>query len=299
MGYYRRISKAFEYAPRLPLSSCSKYVLFSDCHRGNGTNNDNFLKNQNIYFAALDYYFKRGFTYIELGDGDELWENRNFSQITKIHSNAFWLLSHFYAQNRFYSIYGNHDMCKKNTVFCAKKCCHYYCDSTDCRSPLFPDILFPEGIILKNCIGGPDIYLIHGHQSDLLNSTLWKLSRFLVRYIWRPLEGIGFLDPTSAAKNYTQKKKTEQRLTTWCKKEQHILIAGHTHRPRLPLPGEIPYCNVGSSIHPRFITVIEIEHMSLSLVKWTYETRADHALVMGRKLLAGPIPVSEYHSDTI
>ena len=52
MGYETRISKAFEGALKLPLSDNSKYVLFSDCHRGVGTSNDNFLKNQHLYFAA-------------------------------------------------------------------------------------------------------------------------------------------------------------------------------------------------------------------------------------------------------
>ena len=89
MGYETRISKAFEGALKLPLSDNSKYVLFSDCHRGVGTSNDNFLKNQHLYFAALQHYYQNNFTYIELGDGDELWENRSFNRILEIHSNVF------------------------------------------------------------------------------------------------------------------------------------------------------------------------------------------------------------------
>lgn len=58
MGYETRISKAFEGALKLPLSDNSKYVLFSDCHRGVGTSNDNFLKNQHLYFAALQHYYQ-------------------------------------------------------------------------------------------------------------------------------------------------------------------------------------------------------------------------------------------------
>lgn len=294
MGYERRIDNAFLHAQYLDLFPSSKYVLVSDCHRGAGTTNDNFLKNQNLYFAAMEYYYQKGFSCIELGDGDELWENRCFSQISEIHSAAFWLLSKFYEQNRFFSIYGNHDICKKSPAFVAKKCCHYYCDSTDCHVPLFPNIVFPESIILKNCTGGPDIYLVHGHQADMLNSSLWKLSRFLVRYLWRPLEGVGLADPTSAAKNYTRKKKTEKRLSHWCEKNGRILITGHTHRPRLPLPGETPCLNTGSCIHPRCITVIEIERMALRLVKWTYTTRKDFSLAIGRYPLAGPVLITDY-----
>ena len=53
--------------------------------------------------------------------------------------------------------------------------------------------------------------MTHGHQASLMNSTLWQVNRFLVRYVWKPLEQIGVLDPTSAAKNYSAKQRTERR----------------------------------------------------------------------------------------
>ena len=101
MSYYSRLSKSFENVPRLPLNHCTKYVLFSDCHRGVGTTNDNFLKNQNLYYAALQHYYRTGYTYIELGDGDELWENRSMKQIIEAHGDVFSLLSQFHRQGRF------------------------------------------------------------------------------------------------------------------------------------------------------------------------------------------------------
>ena len=57
MSYTKRLDRAFENAPILPITSNTKYVFFSDCHRGSGNNNDNFLKNVNNYFAALQYYY--------------------------------------------------------------------------------------------------------------------------------------------------------------------------------------------------------------------------------------------------
>ena len=92
MGWYDRISRAFHDVPELPLDCCSRFALFSDCHRGVGNSNDNFLKNQHLYLAALRYYFQNGFTYLELGDGDELWENRSLARIIDIHSDVFFLL---------------------------------------------------------------------------------------------------------------------------------------------------------------------------------------------------------------
>jgi len=53
----------------------AKYIVMSDCHRGNGAAGDEFARNSLIYKCALEHYRKEGFTYIELGDAEELWEN--------------------------------------------------------------------------------------------------------------------------------------------------------------------------------------------------------------------------------
>lgn len=286
MSIDSRFDRAFAEAPVLPLSPCSKYVLFSDCHRGTGTSGDNFLKNQHLYFAALQYYLKQGFTYIELGDGDELWENRSLSQIKETHNNAFWLLSEFYIRGRLYMLYGNHDMVKKYPRYARCHCADYPCRCG--QEQLFPDICFHAGLILKNQNSGPDLYLTHGHQADFLNSVLWRLSRFLVRYIWRPLENIGFLDPTSAAKNNTKKKKVERAGIDWAKKRDVVLVTGHTHRP-MTGSADSPFFNTGSCVHPRCITCIEVSCFRLTLVKWTLSTHPDRTLYVTREELAEPV----------
>ncbi|BDF35188.1 hypothetical protein CE91St62_32500 [Lachnospiraceae bacterium] len=287
-----RLNAAFADAPVLPLGSDSRYVLFSDCHRGTGTSNDNFLKNQTLYFAALRYYYDRQFTYIELGDGDELWENRSMEQIKSIHDNTFWLLSHYYKQKRLWLLYGNHDLIKRNPRYSVQHFSSYIC-SANKSQPLFPGITFYEGLILKDCLGKRDLYLTHGHQADCLNSVLWKFSRFLVRYIWKPMEHIGVLDPTSAAKNNTKKRKTERQLTGWAVDNDRILISGHTHRPMVGTK-ESPYFNTGSCVHPRCITCIEVTDRCMTLVKWTLRTRDDMTLYVGREELAGPVCIDEY-----
>lgn len=294
MSYYSRLKKSFTGALRLPLNNCTKYVLISDCHRGAGTSNDNFLKNRNLYSAALQYYYRAGYTYIELGDGDELWENRSMKQIIEAHSDIFQLLSYFHNQGRLYMLYGNHDMIKKDKHYTVKNCNTYPCFCGNNphldNKPLFPEIEFHKGIILENTCSGTskDIYLTHGHQTDLFNSTLWRISRFLVRYVWKPMEHFGVLDPTSAAKNYTRKEKTEQRLHHFAEKEGLILITGHTHRPTLSETDPY-YYNSGSCVHPYSITCLEIEHMHISLIKWVLDTRPDMSLYVTRKVLSGPV----------
>lgn len=293
MNYDWRLKKAFRGAPTLPLTEQSRYVLISDCHRGVGNSNDNFLKNQHLYFAALKHYYKQGYTYIELGDGDELWENRSMQQIIEVHSNVFWLLSKFYQENRLYLLYGNHDIVKKSP-WRARQCfTSYTCPSGKKKLPLFPGITFHSGLILKDQNHKKDIYLTHGHQTDFLNSNLWPLSRFLVRYVWGPAERLGFLDPTSAAKNNHRKRHAEKKLTDWARKEDLILITGHTHRPMIGTV-HAPYCNTGSCVHPRCITCIEIQHRCMTLVKWTVNVRPDRSLYVAREELAASICIDQY-----
>ena len=288
MSSCTRISKAFETACQLPLNRESKYVIFSDCHRGTGSANDNFLKNEFIYLAALKYYFRSEFTCIELGDGDELWENRSFSSIKRMHPETFEILSAFFYDDRFYSVYGNHDIIKKNPAFSEKYCDSYYCERTLCSIPLFPHMQFYSGIILKDEENGNDVYLTHGHQTDILNSTLWPLARLLVRYVWRPLEALGIPDPTSAAKNNRKKKKSENVLTDWAKKNRHILITGHTHHPMAGTKAS-PYFNTGSCVSPSGTTCIEIEEREISLIKWAVGSKADQTLYAQRTILGTPI----------
>lgn len=271
MGYEKRLNMAFKEAPVLPVYSNSKFALIGDCHRGTGNSNDNFLKNQHLYFAALKHYYNNNYTYIELGDGDELWENRSMKQIQEIHSNVFWLLSLFAKENRLYMLYGNHDMEKKKLSFL--------------------DFTFYEGVILKDCYSNNYIHLTHGHQADALNSVFWKLSRFLVRYFWKPMEQVGILDPTSAAKNYSVQKKTEKRLEHWAKEHQTTIITGHTHRSVLDFKNT-HYCNTGSCVHPRCITCLEIQNNSIFLVKWSMEAKEDLSLYVSRTILSGPVKLS-------
>lgn len=287
-----RLSQTFEEALRLPLNHHTKYILFSDCHRGTGSANDNFLKNEYLYLAALNYYYQKGFTYLELGDGDELWENRSFQNIKEMHRQSFDLMAKFYKSGRFHAIYGNHDIVKKHSRYLEKYFCTYYCEHTFAQRPLFPGITFYPGIILCDCLRKNDIYLTHGHQADPLNSSFWRLARFLVRYIWKPLESIGVPDPTSAAKNNRKKKKSEQILYNWAKQNHHILITGHTHHP-MAGSASSPYLNTGSCIHPSGITGIEIENRCMTLVKWSIAARSDLSLYASREILGETVCVDE------
>lgn len=294
MNKLKRISKVFESAKEIPFDDTSKIILMSDVHRGDGSWADDFSKNQNLYFAALTHYYNENYTYIEIGDGDELWKNKQLSDITYVHSDAFWLLSKFYNEGRLYLIFGNHDMIKKNTNFVKNNLYQYFNEPEKNSIPLFENINVHEGLILRHRITDQKILLIHGHQASFLDYNMWRLTRFLVRYLWRPLELFGVNDPTSTAKNYAKKDAVEKKLTEWVSREKHMLIAGHTHRPMFPEVGNPLYFNDGSSIHPRSITGIEISSGNIALVKWNIKTKDDGAMYIGREVLAGPRKLNDY-----
>ena len=267
-----RLERVYEAAERLMIDNSSRIVCMSDCHRGVGNRGDNFLPNQHLFLAALRYYECRNFIYMELGDGDELWENRNLDKIKETHSDVFELLQRFHCKNRLRMLYGNHDISKKTR-----------------NREVLPGLYAQESILLTDRSSGREILLLHGHQGDLLNDTLVHLAGFLVRFLWRPLELVGVTDPTSAARNYKKGKKTEKRLEAFSQAKKLILIAGHTHRPMFPKPGESYYFNDGSCVHPEGITALELEQGKLTLVKWGMTVGAGGSLYVSRTPLAGPV----------
>lgn len=72
MSSQDRLTKAYNEAKRIGFDNTSKFILFSDYHRGDSSFADDFTNNRNIYFHALQHYNKEGYSYIELGDVDEL-----------------------------------------------------------------------------------------------------------------------------------------------------------------------------------------------------------------------------------
>ncbi len=293
-----RLDRAYKKAKVIPFDDDSKFILFSDCHRGDNSFADEFANNRNIYFHAMRYYLNEGFTYCELGDGDELWENLKFETILRTHKNVYELLQMFYADNRLEMIWGNHDMVYRDPKHVKKNLSSYFDHKTDQEVPLFPGIKYNEAIVLQHKNTEQEVFMLHGHQADFMNYTGWKINRFLVRVLWKPLQVIGISDPTSPAKNYKETIRIERRIKKWIANNNNLLtIIGHTHRPRFPEAGELALFNDGSCVHPRSITGIEIENGSITLIKWQIATTDDGILKIIRVPLEGPQNLSDFITE--
>lgn len=261
-----RLTKVYEDAERICYHRGERFVMMSDCHRGIGNSGDNFLKNRTIYLTALQYYYRQNYTYVELGDGDELWENKDIEEIVTVHGDVFELLERFRREGRLYLLYGNHDMQKKKKAF--------------------RGISAREGMILFEKDTGHSIFLVHGHQGDLFNDTLWRVNRFLVRHIWRKLEFIGIENPMSTSGKGKRRTKVEKKLTEWADNNHQVMIAGHTHRLSFPDSAGCYYINDGSCVRPYSVTAVELEDGILRSVEWSVMTRQDHGMYIGRKVLS-------------
>ena len=173
MSIGTRLTQVFESAQEIPFDDSSRFIFFSDCHRGDNSWADDFAHNQVLYFHALSYYCAECFTYIEVGDGDELYENRSFVDIRYAHSHVFWLMRQFHKEQRFYLIFGNHDMERKDPKVVEKTLYRYYDYREETYKPLFEGLIVHEGLILRHSQTGQRIFVVHGNQGDLINDGLW------------------------------------------------------------------------------------------------------------------------------
>ena len=292
-----KLNKIFNKSKRWKIDNNTKIVIMSDCHRGTGNNSDNFIKNQNIFIAALNYYYKNNFTYIELGDGDELWEVKDYKNIIDEHLHVFKILKKFHDSKRLIMIYGNHDIYKKDYQYLKDNIYKYYNKVKQKEEKLLNNLMTYESIVLE--YQGKEILMIHGHQLDLLNGTFWKLARFLVKYLWHPLENIGIKDLTGAAKNYEVSSKLEKKFKKWSIRNNKILITGHTHRPIFPNENESLYFNDGSCIHPNGITCLEIENGNITLVRWFFRVKKNNVVIIGKVIIEGPKSILNFFQTNI
>lgn len=297
MSSQTRLTRAYQKALRIKFNNTDKFILFSDCHRGDGSFADDFANNRNIYMHALLHYFKNNYQYIELGDGDELWENRFFSDVIEANKNVYLLLKKFYDQGKLHMIYGNHDMVYQDPKIVQKNFSEYFDTTAGKKLPLMPNLKFHEAIVLENEETGQELFLTHGHQADFMNYVAWKFNRFFVRILWKPLQVWGIKDPTSPAKNYKESEKVERRIRKWIANNNNkITIIGHTHRPHFPRPNEntLHFFNDGSCVHPRNITGIEIENGNIALIKWLIDTNEEGVLQVVKEYIETPVAIISY-----
>jgi UDP-2,3-diacylglucosamine pyrophosphatase LpxH len=290
----QKLTNAYKNAKTVYIDKNSKYIFFSDVHRGDDSVSDEFTRNQNVFLHALNYYYKNNYSYIEVGDGDELWEYKEFKHIRLAHTDIFIVLKKFYDADRMIMIYGNHNIFLKSKDFVKNNFYQFYDEYNQERVELFKGLEPQEAVVLKVKDTGQEILVVHGHQGDFMNDQAWQLSMLLLRYFWRFMHIVGFENPASPARNLYKRHKVEKAYNKWIEKHKMMLICGHTHRPKFPKANDLPYFNTGCCIRTRGLAGIEIVDGKILMVDWRIAADDDGTLKMHRTVVRGPEPIEKY-----
>lgn len=287
-----RLSGAYEDAHIIEFDATSKFVWLSDSHRGDGSLSDEFMKNKNIFLAALEHYDAENFTLVEAGDNDELWEFK-LHHVIKAHRDVFDHIKRFHEDGRYLRMFGNHDMVLRDPETVRKGFDEAPHPVTGAWEPFLPDLVVHEAVLLRHRGTGEEVLTVHGHQGDFPNDQNWRMTRLTFRLFWRWLHALGIQSPSSPVRNSSKRHKVERNYRKWIKLNRTPLVCGHTHRERFPRPGDLPYFNTGSCVFPSHITALELIDDRLSLVRWRVEPDEQRRLYIQRNVLAGPMPISE------
>jgi predicted phosphodiesterase len=203
-------------------AATDKFIILSDQHKGARDGADVFAKAAKNYLAALDYYNKNHFFYINLGDSEELWENL-FITVKRHNKATFEAEKLFITRHAFIKIFGNHDLYWDNDPLAG----------VGLQSIYGQKVEIYEGAILKTIVKGKpfEIYMTHGHQGDLQSDGNW-FSKWFVSDIWAPFQAYLRINPNTPANNNELKSDHNRMMYEWSSKRKNIiLITGHTHQP--------------------------------------------------------------------
>jgi hypothetical protein len=202
-----------------------KFVIFSDHHKGRRDGADDFRICERAYNAALAYYDRLQYTLIVMGDVEELWEEWP-ETVLSTYEHTLKLEGKFHQDGRYLRFWGNHDDAWSHPDLVKQW-----------LVPALGDIPLKvhESLILHVRDGEEELgrlFLIHGHQGTLDSERIAPLSKFAVRYFWRPIQRLFKIYMNTPARDFVVRHAHDSAMYVWSQdQDKVVLIAGHTHRP--------------------------------------------------------------------
>ena len=199
-----------------------KFIILSDQHKGARDLADDFRNTESNFMNTLQHYYDEGFTFINLGDCEELWETTPSQVIEK---NRLTLLeeAQFHATGRYHRIYGNHDL-EWN----------YEIQRLLYLKPIFgPKLTVNQGLLLVTTYKEKtfSIFLAHGHQGDR-RSDGNAFSKWFVAAIWTPIQRFLEIQEARISDSFELVDKHNILMYEWSATKKNLLfISGHTHKP--------------------------------------------------------------------
>lgn len=265
--YANLLSNPGKKGPVIQLKASQRFIVFSDQHKGAKNGADNFMLAEKNYLAALSYYEKQDFCYINLGDCEELWGN-SVASVLKNNLLSFEAEKRFLKKQAFIKIFGNHDLYWDNDLLAA----------LTLKDVFGEQVKIYEGCILQTKIDQQilNIFLTHGHQGDLQSDGNW-FSKWFISNVWGPLETYLQINVNTPSSNDQLKTVHNRMMADWsAQQKEALLITGHTHQPVF-----------------QSLTHLESLYRQLDLAKKTLDEKAILFLqqeINLRKLQGGPEP---------
>jgi hypothetical protein len=277
-----------------PIDLSAKFIIFSDQHKGNGDHADDFRASEMNYINALKYYCENNFTFINLGDSEELWKYKPQQVIPK-NKAAFAAEAAFQPDGRYIKTFGNHDLLWKNKM--------------DVESCLKNDFAMPlpvwEAVLLRMTINEKplSILLTHGHQGDKMSDNN-RFSTWLVAHFWTPFQRYLRINVNTPSTDENLRNRHNRIMYEWSSNKKNLLlITGHTHQPVFASgrysdhpsnefhkadlhPLQPSYFNSGCCcFSDSDITGIEIADGFIRLIKWYDEGSLSRKKILEEKVL--------------
>ncbi len=210
------------------VSGKDRLVIFSDHHKGARDGADDFQRSERSYNAALAYYDRLGYQLAELGDVEELWEN-SFEEVATSYPATLALAAAFHSDDTRYTRYtrfwGNHDLAWSDAEFFQERMGAYgYGGVTPIES---------LRLAIKDATGQlvVELFLVHGHQGTTDSDLHATRSRFFVKRVWRPVQGLLNRPWNTPSVDWDLRGEHAEQMERWAAKNRRVLIAGHTHMP--------------------------------------------------------------------
>jgi predicted phosphodiesterase len=276
--YYSGKKNTKRICPLLMDAASDKFIIFSDQHKGNRDWSDDFTNNEHNYLSALNYYKANQFSFINLGDSEELWKYTADSVLPQ--NERSFAAEAAFQPNNYFKTFGNHDILWKNKMDVERLLKKYF---------VMPLPVF-EGVLIKTIIENETLHILctHGHQGDKLSDNN-SFSTWIVAHIWAPVQRYLRINVNTPSKDDTLRNKHNKLMYEWSSRRKNLLlITGHTHKPVFASGRYSPhqsnsintsdekikpcYFNTGCCCYnDGDITGIEIADGEIRLIKWHFE----------------------------
>jgi predicted phosphodiesterase len=197
MSTFSRLDALYKSCPRIKLEP--PVVFIADTHLGDGSKADNFWPYRFNFEKAIEKYLPP-WKIVTLGDIYDHWQFGVKAIRDAGYSRPLLLL----LDAAVIKVRGNHDWEMEERE---GSICHPH-----------------EAALLT--IGGQEIFVAHGHQGDWINDGGRGLGRFLVRYLWTPLERLGVKQPPMPGSRHERQRVA---LVDWANTGKVLSVFGHTH----------------------------------------------------------------------